>query len=410
MNIGFISTRLAGTDGVSLETAKLAAVLRQMGHQIFYCAGELDGDLPGLCASELHFVDEVAVELGERAFARSGEDLELVMAIGERAEELKRPLIEFITKHNLDYLIPQNVFAIPMQLPLAQALTEVLQETGLPALAHNHDFYWERERFLQNCIGDFLDHYFPPDLPKLQHAVINSAAQRDLKVRRGIDSILLPNVFDFESAAPGIDEYNRDFREAIGVAAEDWLILQPTRVVPRKGIELAIELLSKINDPRAKLVITHHAGDEGLAYLHQLQALAQQLNVDLRYVADVVDDVRRMDENGRKIYALWDTYPHADFVMYPSLYEGFGNALIETIYFRQPALVNCYSVYIEDIAPLGFEFVEIDGEVSDEAVTAVTYLLNHPDEIQPIVEKNYQLGLQHFSYQTLRHLLQPLFA
>ena len=68
MNIGFISTRLAGTDGVSLETAKLAAVLRRMGHDIFYCAGELDGDVPGLLAPELHFTDETAVALGKRAF------------------------------------------------------------------------------------------------------------------------------------------------------------------------------------------------------------------------------------------------------------------------------------------------------------------------------------------------------
>lgn len=408
MNIGFVSTRLAGTDGVSLETAKLAAVLRQMGHEIFYCAGELDGDVPGLCVPELHFVDEVAVELGMRAFDHFGEDVELVTDIGKRAQELKRPLTQFITDYNIDYLIPQNVFAIPMQLPLAQALTEILQETNLPALAHNHDFYWERERFLQNCIGEFLDTFFPPDLPNLQHAVINSAAQRDLKTRRSIESIFLPNVFDFETKAPGIDDYNRDFRHAIGLTDEDWLILQPTRVVPRKGIELAIELLAKIDDPRAKLVITHHAGDEGLDYLHQLQAMAQKLNVDLRYVADVVDDARRMDENGRKIYALWDTYPHADFVMYPSLYEGFGNALIETIYFRQPALVNRYSVYAEDIAPLGFEFVEIDGVVTDDAVTAVNYLLNHPDEIKPIVDKNYQLGLEHFSFQTLRNLFQDI--
>ena len=93
MNIGFISTRLAGTDGVSLETAKLATVLKQMGHQIFYCAGELDGDIPGLCAPELHFVDDVAVALGKRAFGWSGENLALMADIGKWAQELKRPLL-----------------------------------------------------------------------------------------------------------------------------------------------------------------------------------------------------------------------------------------------------------------------------------------------------------------------------
>jgi len=36
MNIGFISTRIAGTDGVSLEIAKLATILRRLGHDCCY--------------------------------------------------------------------------------------------------------------------------------------------------------------------------------------------------------------------------------------------------------------------------------------------------------------------------------------------------------------------------------------
>ena len=41
-NIGFISTRFAGTDGVSLETQKWVTVLERLGHQCFYFAGECD--------------------------------------------------------------------------------------------------------------------------------------------------------------------------------------------------------------------------------------------------------------------------------------------------------------------------------------------------------------------------------
>lgn len=404
MNIGFVSTRLAGTDGVSLETAKVAAVLRQMGHQIFYCAGELDDNVAGLLAPELHFTDPIAQKLGERAFQATGDSAALLRDIAARAMELKRPLSQFIADHHIDTLILQNIFAIPMQLPLAQAMADLLAETNLPALAHNHDFYWERDRFATTIIPDFLDHYFPPALPNLRHAVINSQAQRDLKARRGLDSVLLPNVFDFDTPAPTIDDYNADFRQAIGLTDADWLILQPTRVVPRKGIELAIELVARLNDPRAKLIITHHAGDEGLGYLHELERLAEQRGVDMRYVAQVVDEGRRM-ENGRKIYALWDTYPHADLIAYPSLYEGFGNALIETIYFRKPAFVNRYSVYVDDIAPLGFDFVELDGVVTDAAVTAVSDLLQHPEKATAIVDKNYALGAQHFSYRALQDIL-----
>jgi hypothetical protein len=43
-NIGFVSTRLQGTDGVSLETEKWANVLKRMGYQCFYFAGLSDWD------------------------------------------------------------------------------------------------------------------------------------------------------------------------------------------------------------------------------------------------------------------------------------------------------------------------------------------------------------------------------
>ncbi len=41
-NVGFISVRFAGTDGVSLETGKWAEVFESEGVKTFYFAGELD--------------------------------------------------------------------------------------------------------------------------------------------------------------------------------------------------------------------------------------------------------------------------------------------------------------------------------------------------------------------------------
>ena len=43
-NIGFVSTRFAGTDGVSLEAAKWSETLQKSGHRCFWFAGELDRD------------------------------------------------------------------------------------------------------------------------------------------------------------------------------------------------------------------------------------------------------------------------------------------------------------------------------------------------------------------------------
>ena len=41
-NVAFVSTRIAGTDGVSLEIEKWARVFEQEGFTCFYFAGELD--------------------------------------------------------------------------------------------------------------------------------------------------------------------------------------------------------------------------------------------------------------------------------------------------------------------------------------------------------------------------------
>jgi hypothetical protein len=43
-HIGFVSTRFAGTDGVSLEAAKWSEIFERSGNRCFWFAGELDRD------------------------------------------------------------------------------------------------------------------------------------------------------------------------------------------------------------------------------------------------------------------------------------------------------------------------------------------------------------------------------
>lgn len=409
MKIGVVSTRLAGTDGVSLETAKWVRVLERMGHSIVYCAGELDeGGPPGVLVSALHFQDAQAAALGERAFGTTEPDGSLCSDIERCAAPLIEALDGFVTHHGVELLIVQNALAIPMQLPLGHALARLIEQRGLPTICHHHDFYWERERFQEHRLGDWLDERFPFDASNVRHVVIHSGAQRDLRERRGLESVVVPNVFDFAVEPPGIDEFNADLRQALGLAPEQLLVLQPTRVVPRKGIELAVELLARLGRPNASLVITHEAGDEGLDYLRRLEQLARADGVDLRYVPERIGVTRGRSVEGAKRYGLWDAYPHADFVTYPSLYEGFGNAFIEAVYFRKPLLVNRYPVYQSDIGPRGFDVVEIDGALTDQAVAGVAQLLDDAERRRAATEHNVELGRRHFSFEVLEDELRGL--
>lgn len=47
--IAFVSPRISGTDGVSLEIGKWAEVLERMGHECFYIAGLCDDRPPERC-------------------------------------------------------------------------------------------------------------------------------------------------------------------------------------------------------------------------------------------------------------------------------------------------------------------------------------------------------------------------
>jgi glycosyltransferase involved in cell wall biosynthesis len=408
MKIGFISTRLAGTDGVSLETYKWAQVARGLGHEIYYCAGQLDEGAPNpTLIPELHFRDAEAEAIGEMVFGRMEQPDGLMRRLEGASGRLAARLHGWLRETGIDLLVVENALAIPMHVPLGLALARVIEETGIPTIGHHHDFYWERQRFRLNCIPDLLLKTFPPNLPTMRHVAINSLAQRDLKFFRGLEAMVVPNVFDFDSPAPGLDDYNQDFREAMGFSTYDWLFLQPTRVIARKGIDIAFELLRRLREPRARLIISHPAGDEGMDYYRQLLDRAEAMNVEVHYLAGFIEEQRAI-RDGRKAYTLWDVYPHADFVTYPTLYEGFGNALLEAIYFHKPMLVNRYSVYVADIAPLGFDFVEVDGWITDDSVSEVRRLLDDPGGRQAAVDRNYELARRHFSYEVLADSFQQL--
>jgi glycosyltransferase involved in cell wall biosynthesis len=433
--IGFVSTRLAGTDGVSLETAKWVTVLERLGHECVCFAGQSDWPAErSRVVPEAFFghdaIDEithlsfsndwreaVAAKRGNpeiyaiytQAVSREIRPSIVTRRIHELRDYLKQQLYAFVREFHVQLLIVENALAIPMNIPLGLALTEFIIETGIPVIAHHHDFYWERERFLVNCVPDYLNMAFPPMLPSIRHVVINSIAARELSLRTGISAMVVPNVMDFDNPPTPPDAYAQDIRIALGFAPDEKFLLQPTRVVQRKGIEHAIELTRRIG-LKARLVISHASGDEGDDYERRVREYAELLVVPVNFEADLIRDERGCTLDGRKIYRLADAYQFADLVTYPSNVEGFGNAFLEAIYYRRPIVVNSYSTFEVDIKPRGFRVVEFDGYITDETVQQTRRVLNDPQLANDMADQNYRLAKQYYSYAVLERRLQTLIA
>jgi len=353
-----------------------------MGHEVHLCAGALENK-EGFLIDELYHHRENIERITHNAFCEfadyeSEADFEAeIVALSDR---IARGLRSFIGKFSVDLLVVDNILSIGANLPAAIAFTRVVRECGIPAVAHHHDFYWETFREMtptcevaRMLAGDYL----PPKHPLITHVVINSLAQEELRQRDGIGSSVVPNVFDFAGGCWVVDSYNRGFRRAIGVNENDVVVLQATRVVERKGIELAIDFVKELGEPsncaklqkvglydgrkfdresRIVLVLAGYVEDGSEDYFLRLRRKIERERIETRFISDRVRS-RRGEIDGLRTYSLWDCYTFADLVTYPSLFEGWGNQFLEAICGRLPIAVFEYPVYREDIKGQGFEVI-----------------------------------------------------
>jgi glycosyltransferase involved in cell wall biosynthesis len=447
-NIGIIHYKVGGTDGVSLEIEKWQRVFEEMGHKVFLCGGDL-GTAEGTLIEEMDHHSPEAKRLNYNTFVAL-RDFDVVGFENELEQltvVLEEKIRAFIQEKQIDFLIAENVWSVAAHPAVAPALARVMADLQLPTIAHSHDFYWERvDGVALTCAAaiNLADKYLPPRHPLVKHALINSLGQRELRARKGLDAVVVPNVFDFDAPPWTADEYNQDFRERIGLRENDLFILQATRIVTRKGIELAIDFVAALNSParREKLmqlglydgrsftpdsrivfVLAGFAQDDSTGqYVDKLKQKIAQSGIDALFIEELIES-DRLVRDGQKVYSLWDSYVYADFVTYPSLWEGWGNQLLEAIRARLPFILFEYPVYEADIKDRGIRAVSLgnsitgyDGqglaqvrpEIIETAADEAVELLTNTQKYQETVEHNFRVGQTYYSMNALRHHLKEL--
>ena len=447
--IGMFHYQVGRTDGVSLEMDKWRRVFEELGHTVHYAAGDL-GSAQGALIPEMHHHTPEARRLYHNTFIELADYPDEAAYRAELyglADVIEEKMRRWIEEKGIDFLQPQNVWSVAVNPAVAIAATRIMRDMQLPTLAHNHDFYWERVdgvRLTCSTAVELADKYIPPHDADIRHAVINSLAQHELAERKGIPSYVVPNVFDFEGPDWQPDEYNADFRERIGLREKDVFILQATRVVARKGIELAIDLVQALDSPRFRaqlqqtglydgrafdddsrivLVLAGYVRDDvGGGYVSKLEEKIAETGIDAIFIGDMIDHERRV-EHGRKIYSLWDAYVYADFVTYPSLWEGWGNQLLEALRARLPIALFEYPVYVADIKDKGLRVVsfgdtitgrdarglaQVPREVILAAAEQTVALLTDARLRAEVVNHNFEVGRRYYSMAALREHLQPL--
>ena len=113
--IAFVSTRIAGTDGVSLEIEKWARVLERSGVDCYYIAGEHDRPADrSFLIEEAHFTHPEILEISRRAFDTEVRTSALSDDITRIARSIRDQLATIIAKLDLDAIIAENALTIPI--------------------------------------------------------------------------------------------------------------------------------------------------------------------------------------------------------------------------------------------------------------------------------------------------------
>lgn len=345
----FVSFRLGGTDGVSVEARKWEAALGAVGFATRRVAGEI--------LDQRRHDDTVLPELSIRADTEPPPDV-----------------IEASLAH-ADLVVVENLLSLPLNLPAARVVAKVVSELPQVVLRH-HDLPWQRDEHTHVT-------ELPPPLPDALHVTINDRSRREL-ASRGIHTTTIRNHFDLDP--PRGDRVRA--RAHLGVADGDVVVLHPVRAVPRKNVPRALafvaDLQTRLAGRRVHYWLPGPAED---GYGPTLSALLRSTAVSVLRTADL---------------DMPDAYAACDLVVFPSDWEGFGNPVVESVAHRRPLVVSQYPV-LEELTALGLEFLDVENPAAVAAVLAGTR------DTRSQLDRNLTVARRHLALEHLPDRLRRLF-
>ncbi len=435
--------RVGGTDGVSLEIEKREQILKEHGFNVKLIAGPRSKGADYVI-KELEWDDGVVPIVKENGFIHFRrwdlEDIEIKRKIRKLSNAIEKELTRIQRKEKFDLVLIHNIFSFGGHIAAARGFLNWIEKFKLKTIATHHDFFWERREFhlpRNSYLKKYIDKYMPPKSEYIKHVVINSITQHELKKRSGIRAEILPDTFDFEQKEWRKDKFNKDFLKQFDIGQNDLVILQATRIIPRKGIETAIDFANVLQENISKLrgkklyngkklnsrsnvilIMAGYTEDEKRDYLFKLKTKAFDERVRVRFVSEHIKAERHYN-GGVKTLSLWDAYVYADLITFPSIWEGWGNQLIEAVFAKKPFVIFEYPVFKKDIVKEKYNLISLGDKIRkndktglyqipqknmDKAVRKTIKWLTDKN-LNKKLEKNFGIGKKYHGYKVIEDFL-----
>lgn len=441
MNIAIAHYRINNTDGVSVEMQKWSRVLTEMGHRCIFVSGSEQSET-NYHIDGIDFQDEknkIVVENCYEELKSFSDEDSLKDWIYKRADEIERELREVKKKYRVDCFFVANIWSLGWNLSAAIAFTNFARKhPKVKFVSVDSDIYWERELYNHPVVGfvwQMVDDYLLPDLFNVKHCVISENAKREMIKRRGINSEILSKYIDVSANSAEIPGNSLEIRKIAGAGENDLVILNPSRIVPRKAIEFSVELVAYLNsvkndfcgktlscgrkfDENSKIILLLYGIEEnpGDGYFDIVKREADRAGVIYRYIGDKISYERSAEK-----LSYMDAFYACDAVVVSSVLESWGSHILETALAKKPLVLFEYPVFAESIKKYGFRLCSLGSKYldvkplkiiqSDAVVRAgkeLEQLLLDTDKAQTSAQKNYNICTRYFSFKILANSLQKI--
>lgn len=297
-------------------------------------------------------------------------------------ETIVKVIEEFLSNHlkGFDFLIAHNVLTMQYNLPLAYALHNLSKKNIVKIIAWCHDslfFYKDIPKVYYTSPYNILRKYNDD----IYYVTISESRGYEFSQLLGINNIKVIN--------NGIDpiEFFELSNDTIGIIKSenlfesDLIMLQPSRLHPRKNIELSINVTRSLIDRgvKTKLLVTGAFDPHGKStklYFDKLKHMISQL-----FLEDNVLILAGYNGKTNKILTvsrlmIKDLYLISDILFMPSIQEGFGIPLIEAGLNKLPIVCSRIGPFknIADGYALFFNLEEQPDKIALKIIDYLKYL------------------------------------
>jgi glycosyltransferase involved in cell wall biosynthesis len=255
-------------------------------------------------------------------------------------EELK-PLFS-----DLNSCIIHNIPSMPFNFAATAAINELTDDLKKRFIFWLHDTILVREEW-KDSFGKFPLTLLHHKNRRITFVTPTSFRAKQFDALKGPYRIrrinIVPNGVSVEEYLK-IDETTKQLMRRMGLSFDDFIIITPVRILPRKNIELALNIVHELvhisGMKKIKLLITGPPGSdpESVAYEIKLRSIIEmrRLQESVIFCHDLISFKREFSNNKIIKWSVADVYNIADLVLIPSKEEGFGLPVIEAGAARKP--------------------------------------------------------------------------